>query len=540
MSQRRLLAISLVFAVWTGTGAWAGGSIADASTSSAPAEHQGGVYRRPLGNSPVTLDPACLNDIYGRTVANQIFDGLVQFDKSLAVRPAIAETWRASRDGLVWTFTLRKGVRFHNGREVTADDFVYSFTRILDPATHSTGASFFSNIRGADAYLAGRAARVEGLRALDRYTLQIELAESRIPFVVNLAVGFAKVVPREVVQQLGTHFGLQPVGTGPFKFADWSANTQIILTADPDYFEGRPHLDRLEYRIFPGDAFDAMFREFRQGQLHDSPIPGPERPGLVKKSDYHFVRQPMLGLSFLGMVTTTKPFDNPQLRQALNHAIDRLAMMRSIYRGQYPPGVGILPPGAPGHDPKSIGYPYNPQKAADLLAAAGYPGGRGLPVLQLWSGRRNDEAVAELEAVARYFAAIGVRADISYNTDWPDYKAQVAGGRYPMFRYSWYADIPDPDSFLGQLFESTSHDNLTRFQNGAVDALLRRAREEREMGQRMALYQEIERQVLGHAPLIVLSYAVYERLFRPQVMGIEAGALGDPYLPMKKIWLKTE
>ena len=227
MSQRRLLAISLVFAVWTGTGAWAGGSIADASTSSTPAEHQGGVYRRPLGNNPITLDPARLNDIYGRTVANQIFDGLVQLDKSLAVRPAIAETWRASRDGLVWTFTLRKGVRFHNGREVTADDFVYSFTRILDPATHSTGASFFSNIRGADAYLAGRAARVEGLRALDRYTLRIELAESRIPFVVNLAVGFAKVVPREVVQQLGAHFGLQPVGTGPFKFVDWSPNTRI-------------------------------------------------------------------------------------------------------------------------------------------------------------------------------------------------------------------------------------------------------------------------------------------------------------------------
>jgi peptide/nickel transport system substrate-binding protein len=498
----------------------------------------GGVYRRPLPNNPVTLDPARPNDVYGRTIANQLFDGLVQFDGALAIRPAIAETWTASRDGLVWTFTLKKGVKFHNGREVTADDFVYSFTRIINPATKSAGAALFMKIKGAREFAEGRAARIDGLNALDPHTLQITLTESQSPFVSSLAVGFAKVVPREIVENLGERFGQQPVGTGPFRFVEWVRGKHIILAANGNYFEGRPSLDRLEYRIFSGEALDEMFGEFERGNLEDSGIPARERPKLLNGRKYQFIRRPILGIAFLAINTANKPLDDRRVRQALNYAIDRHSIMREIYQDQYLPGVGILPPGTYGYDPTLAGYPYDPKKAAELLAAAGYPGGKGLPVIQIWSARKNDEAVAEHEAIVKSLAAVGVRAEVNYNTNWPEYKAHVYEGKLPIFRYSWYADTPDPETFLGQLFDSQSPDNITGFRNPTVDALLQHARVERDAQKKLQLYQEVERQVVSNAPLLVLSYSSYERIFQPYVKGIQVSALGDPYIPMKNIWME--
>lgn len=504
------------------------------------AERQGGIYRRPLANNPVTLDPARPNDVYGRTIANQLFDGLVQFDGALAIKPAIAETWTASRDGLMWTFTLKKGVKFHHGREVTAEDFVYSFTRIVDPQTKSAGAPIFLKIKGAREFAGGRAQKVEGLEVLDPYTLRITLTEAQTPFVSSLAVGFAKVVPREVVENLGDRFGQQPVGTGPFKFVEWVRSKHITLAANTDYFEGRPSLDRLEYRIFTGEALDEMFDELERGNLEDSGIPARERPRLLNGRKYQFIRRPILGIAFLGINTAEKPLDDPRVRQALNYSIDRRTIMREIYQDQILPGAGILPPGTYGYDPKLVGYPYDPKKAAHLLAAAGYPGGKGLPVIHIWSARKNDEAVAEHEAIVKSLAAVGVRAEVHYNTVWPEYKGQVYGGKLPIFRYSWYADTPDPETFLGQLFDSRSPDNITRYRNPTVDTLLQRARLEPDAQKKLQLYQEVERRIVGDAPLLVLSYYTYERVFQPYVKGIQVSALGDPYIPMKKIWIEQD
>jgi peptide/nickel transport system substrate-binding protein/oligopeptide transport system substrate-binding protein len=530
--------IVLVAAILGISGVSSGSAAGEEAPSRIGTDHPGGVYRRPLTGNPVTLDPARINDIYSRTIANQIFDGLVQYDGVLAIRPAIAETWTASRDGLVWTFILKKGVKFHNGREVTAEDFVYSFTRILDPRTKSGGAALFMKIKGAREFVEGRASRVEGLVALDPYTLRITLAESQTPFVSSLAVGVAKVVPREVVEKLGEGFGHQPVGTGPFKLVKWVRDKQITLVANPVYFEGRPHLDRLEYRIFDGEALDETFAEFERGNLEDSGILARERPRLLIGRKYQFIRRPILGISFLGINVTQKPLDNPRIRQAINYAIDRRTIMHEIYQDRYLPGAGILPPGTYGYDPKLAGYPYDPKKAAELLAAAGYPGGKGLPVLDIWSARKNDEAVAEHEAIVKYLAAVGIRVEVHYNTNWPEYKAQVYEGKLPIFRYSWYADTPDPETFLGQLFDSRSPDNITKFHNAAFDTLLQRARLQSDAQRKLQLYQEVERQIVGYAPLVVLSYYSYERVFQPYVKGIQVSAMGDPYIPMKKIWLE--
>jgi oligopeptide transport system substrate-binding protein len=198
----------------------------------------GGIYRKRLELEPLTLDPALLTDIYAASVAQQIFDGLVQFDANLNVIPCIAKSWKASYDGLVWTFELRQGVKFHHGREVSADDFVYTFTRLLHPRTASPRAWLFERVQGAKEFLAGTAERVEGLQALDVYTLQITLSHPYAPFISILGMVQAQVVPREEVERLEAAFGRQPVGTGPFRFVNWVAGEQITLEVNEEYFEG--------------------------------------------------------------------------------------------------------------------------------------------------------------------------------------------------------------------------------------------------------------------------------------------------------------
>src|SRR5262245_26571312 len=259
--------LCLLLVAFLGAGAlplWAQGRN-DAST--------GTVYRRPLGHDPKTLDPARISDIYSLSVSQQIFDGLVQFDQTLAIKPALAEFWRASRDGLAWTFDLRKGAKFHHGREVTADDVVYSLTRLVDPKTHSGAADLFLGIRGARQFREGLARTVSGLVAVDRSTVQVTLDEALAPFVAILAVGHAKIVPRDLVEAQGEAFGTQPVGSGPFKFLRWEHGKEIVLTANVEHFEGPPKLARLVFRIFPGDQRDAMYDEFRRGGLEDAPLP---------------------------------------------------------------------------------------------------------------------------------------------------------------------------------------------------------------------------------------------------------------------------
>src|SRR5262245_35224515 len=207
----------------------------------------GGIYRRTLAHDPARLDPAFVTDIYSRAVVRQVFDGLVQYDAHLKPIPALAEYWEASRDGLTWTFTLRRGVKFHHGREVTADDFVYSFTRLLDAKKPGPLTDLLSRMKGSSEFMQGRAPSVEGLRATDRYTLRLVLQEPLASSILLLSLGDAAVVPRETVEELGERFGQAPVGTGAFKFVHWEPDREVVLQANTQYYQGRPFLDGLIY-----------------------------------------------------------------------------------------------------------------------------------------------------------------------------------------------------------------------------------------------------------------------------------------------------
>ena len=498
----------------------------------------GGVYRRPLGHDPTTLDPARLRDIYSLAVGQQLFDGLVQFDQTLSITPALAQFWTASRDGLVWTFTLRKGVKFHHGREVTADDVVYSFTRLLDPRTRSGGADLLLGIQGAQEFRAGRASTVAGLAAVDRYTVRVTLTESPVPFVSVLAVGQAKIVPRELVEQQGEAFGTQPVGTGPFRFVRWEHGKEIVLAGNPDYFDGPPKLARLVFRIFPGERLDEVFTEFKTGALEDSPIPSKDYRQVVASHAYQYVRRPIFGLRHYGINTRMKPLDDRRIRQALMYAIDREVVVSDVWLGRYSLAKGILPPGTLGFNPKLKGYPFDPARARDLLAQAGYPNGRGLPPIVFWSSVRSEEILREHERIRKDLAAVGITAEFQYNPDWPSFSKAMSERRLPIFLRAWFADVPDPENFLAKLFYSGSPLNYMGYTNPAVDALIERARAESDTARRVELYRRVEEMVLDDAPVIPVWHQTYERLFQPYVKGVEVSGLGDPYIPFRKVWLE--
>jgi len=498
----------------------------------------GGTYRRPLGNDPGTLDPARISDIYSLSVTHQIFDGLVRFDHTLTISPALAQYWRASRDGLTWTFNLRKGAKFHHGREVTAEDVVYSLTRILDPKTKSGVADLFTTIKGAREFRNGRTRAVTGLSALDRHTVQVVLNEALIPFVSVLAVGHAAIVPKDLVEQHGEAFGAQPVGTGPFKFVRWEGGKEIVLAANTDSFDGPPRLARLVYRIFPGEPSDLICREFQQGRLEESPVP-PQCRNKAGDPRYQYVRRPTFSVRFYGLNTRVKPLGDARVRQAIAHALDRETVLQEIFLGRHQPARGILPPGLPGYNPQLKAPAFSPTRARELLRQAGFPEGRGLPAISLWSGAKGERIEKELATVRRQLAAVGIPVEIHYQTDWPAFSRQLAEGRFPMFVYAWYADVPDADNFLFKLFYSQSPRNVTGYANPVVDDLLLQARRERDLTRRIEAYRRAEQIIVDEAPVVPAWHYTYERLFQSYVRNVEVNGLGDAYLPLRKMWLEA-
>jgi peptide/nickel transport system substrate-binding protein/oligopeptide transport system substrate-binding protein len=506
-----------------------------------PGAKFGGLYRRVLRHSPSTLDPAFLTDAYGGAVVRQIFDGLVQFDANLKPLPALAEFWEASRDGCTWTFTLRRGVQFHHGREVTAHDVVYSFTRLLNPQKPVPVTELFRHIQGAKEFMQGKTHYVQGLKAVDRYTLQMVLEEPLASALALLALAHAAVVPQEEVERLGEHFGRAPVGTGPFKFVRWEPNQEIVLKANDHYYEGRPFLDALVFKIVVGGTFEEAFAEFLQGNLEDTIIPSGKIDKVradLEYRQYQRFRKPALTLIYIGFNTRIKAFDDRRVRQAFNYAVDKEAIVRKITQMGSLPATGALPPGMPGYDPDIQGYSYQPEKAKQLLAEAGYPEGAGFPVVQLWSDDKADSTKAELAAYQRYLTELGVKVEIRFAPDWPAFKKMLEQGQLPMFRLAWHADIPDPDNMLSPLLHSTRPTNRTFYGNPRVDQLLEQARQELGEAQRIALYREVERMVIDDAPWIPQHHSVLEYLYQPYVQGVEVNLLGHRTIPMKKIWLK--
>jgi peptide/nickel transport system substrate-binding protein/oligopeptide transport system substrate-binding protein len=487
-------------------------------------------YRVPLASEPITLDPAKFSGIYAMTVANNLFDGLVEFDENINVRPAIARIWKISRDHKTYTFKLRKGVKFHNGREVTAGDFVISFQRILDPKVESPVASLFMKIKGAKAFAEGKSDTVSGLSAKGDHTLVIRLEEPFAPFLSILAMANAKVVPQEA---LNGDFDKAPVGTGPFKFASWSANQQIVLTANSGYFGEAPKLKTVRFKIYQNVDWDTIYRDFEQGLLDQSLVAGDHSFNEAGSPD--LVSKPGLNVVYLGMNTSLPAFKDRRVRQAVYYAVDREKIVREHARWRSVPATGVLPPGIAGFDPYYKGYAYDPDKARRLLSDAGFPNGKGIPPIELWTVSKTERVKKQLEAYQRYLGQVGIEVTLKVAANWKEFVQKINDKQAAMFYAAWYADFPDPDNFLYTLCHSNSRTNRMNYENPEVDRLLDQARSETDYEKRVELYRKIEKLVLEDAPVVAQHYNSTNYVFQPWVKGVEMSHLGATYLSLRKV-----
>ena len=499
----------------------------------------GGEYRVPLDSEPPSLDPAHITSIYAVNVAMNLFDGLVEFDKDLNIVPAIARVWKISRDHCTYTFFLRKGVLFHNGREVTSEDFVFSFSRILNRDTQSPVASLFLNIKGAQEFHNGTSPEVVGLSAPDPYTLKIQLEQPFAPFLSILAMANGKVVPKE---EIGPLFGRHPIGTGPFSFSSWQPGKEIVLTANENHYAGRPFLNTLRFHIYQNIEWEKIFDDFEKGLLEQSIIPSNKYDSIMSDNRYlemyNLISKPTLNLVYLGMNVNMSPFNDHRVRQAISHAVNIEAIVRDITKRGSIAAKGILPPGIAGFDPHFEGYRYDPQKALKLLEEAGFPQGRGIPPIEIWTVSKSESVQRELREYQRYLAAIGIEVIPRTANNWGEFIKFINEKKAPMYYAAWYADYPDPDNFLYVLCHSQSKTNRMGYQNHKVDELLDQARRETDYMKRMVLYREVQKLVMVDAPLISQHVNGFNYLFQPWVKGVEASYLGAAYVPYKKVWVE--
>ena len=526
-SRNGLTLVAMLMCVLCAASAWA-----------APGPVPGGKYNIPLSGEPNSLDPAYITDIYAVNVANNLFDGLVEYDKDLNIVPAIADIWKIARDHKSYTFLLRKNVQFHNGRAVTADDFVYSFRRILDPATQSPVASFFLGIEGAKAFNEGTRDTISGLYAKDPHTLVIRLEQPYAPFLSILAMANAKVVPQE---EIGSDFSKKPVGTGPFRFEKWESGKSIILTANDQYFNGPPFLNTLYFQIYPNHEVENMFNDFERGYLEESIIPS-EKYEMIKTSEdygkrYNLVSKPLLNLVYIGINVTMPPLDNVKVRQAISYAVDIDTIVKEITRRGSIRAKGILPPGIAGFNPDFVGYTYNLDKAKHLLEEAGYPNGEGIPPLEIWTFSKSESVHLELQAYQKYLKGIGIHVIPMVADNWKHFLSLIDGKKVPLFYAAWYGDYPDADNFLYTLCHSKSRTNRMGYANPIIDQTLEEARREMDYMKRVEIYREAQRLIMSDAPIITQHVNSFNYLFQPWVKGVEVSYLGGAYIPFRKIWI---
>jgi oligopeptide transport system substrate-binding protein len=298
-----------------------------------------------LSTNPTTLDPALITDVQGGGIAAKIFSGLVRFNENLDIVPDIARSWGLSPDQKTYTFRLRKGVKFSTGREVTARDFRYSFERVLTPKTKAPLTWILDKIEGANDFLVGKAKSIRGIRVVDDHTLALSLEKPFGPFLSLLAMSTAYVVLREEVDRLGPDFGTHPVGSGPYALAEWKHGQSLVLIARDDYFDGRPKLKGICYRVIPEELTAVM--EFETGGLDIFQIPSAEYRRYTTDPKWKGLvfGRPGLDSYYLGLNCTRPPFNDLRVRKAVNLAIDRKRILDTVFEKRGVLAVGPVPPG---------------------------------------------------------------------------------------------------------------------------------------------------------------------------------------------------
>lgn len=488
----------------------------------------------------LSLDPAFASGQAAIWPCNQLYNGLVDMDDQLQVVPAIAKSWTISEDGRTYTFFLRNDVQFHqteffpfNGpRYVTASDFVYSLGRILNPDVASPGAWIFQKVKRDKN-------GVPAFKALNDTVFQIELSEPFPPFLGILTMKYCSVVPHEVVERYGKDFRKFPVGTGPFQMQMWEEGVKLVMRKNPNYFETDSTGKRLPYIDAVAVSFivdkQSVFMEFMKGSLDFmSGVDPSYKDALLTKEgrlnpEYadkvRLITGPYLNTEYLGFnlkpTEGVNPLMDKRIRQAINYGFDREKMMKYLRNNMgYAGDGGFVPRGMPSYAPECTGgYDYNPQKAFQLLAEAGYPNGKGLPPITL-------TVSAQYADLCQYIQHELEQIGITLNID----VAQAAQQRemmrsyqLPFFRASWICDYPDAENQMSLFYSKNlqpNGSNYTHYVNPAFDQLYEKSQHCTKDSLRTEYYMRMDSMLVDDAPFVILYYDKVARFVQKRVHGM--------------------
>lgn len=486
-----------------------------------------------------TLDPAFSS---GQSViwpCNLLYNGLVSLNDSLEIVPAIARNWEISEDGTIYTFHLRQDVQFHNTdyfkfqkpRYVTAEDFVYSFNRIVDSKVASPGAWIFQKVAEDET---GKPA----FTALNDSTLEIRLSQFFPPFLGILAMKYCSVVPREVVEHFGEDFRKYPVGTGPFQMKMWEEGVKLVLRKNPNYFERDEMGYRLPYLDGVAISFivdkQSVFMEFMKGSLdfmsgveacYKDALLTPDGELQPKyKAKINMQTSPYLNTEYIGFMLNDVGKDNPllikEVRQAMNYGFDRHKMMRYMRNNiGYPATSGFVPRGMPSFDENRVkGYDYNPQKALELLEKAGYPNGEGLKPIPISVSATYLDLC---QYIQHELGKIGIPITIDVQQA-AQQRQMMRSYRLPAFRGSWICDYPDGENYLALFYSKNlqpNGSNYTHYVNPKFDKIFEKSQTIIDESMRNDYYTRLDSILMEDAPVMLLYYDKVVRFTRANVSG---------------------
>ncbi|MGQ9671628.1 MAG: ABC transporter substrate-binding protein [Candidatus Aminicenantales bacterium] len=496
---------------------------------------QGGVLRvNPFTPGPFQpqLDPLAGAPVF---VINQLYDGLVRLDNKLNVIPSLAEYWTISEDGRSYIFYLRKGVKFHHGREVEAEDVKFSLERVIREKAALPFAQYFtSRVVGALEYHQGQADEVEGYKVLGPNVFEIQWKNPYVSGLYLLSMAFCKILPRDLVLSQGKRFFQKPSGTGPFKFAHWMRSPRldivgVRLERNEGYFGQKPHLEAIEFSPY------FTLEHFLDGEVHIIPYVSDK----LSKLDCQVLENTNFTTTFLTLSCHIPPLNRISFRRAIQLAIDKKELARAAFRLDMVPQVtdNFIPARLPGFFPADERDRYNPVEAKKILFEEGFLESSDFPVFLLYFdlAKKGEGDLPIFRALRDQLAELGIQLKMKYYRSLSELRAC----REPYFVFwEWRMDFPDPENLISPLFASAAviNQELMHFSSNPLDELLKKAEIERSWSERILLFQRIEKILNEEVPALPLFSQQQRLAVQPYVQGIRIPALGFFYVTGEEIW----
>lgn len=503
------------------------------------ASGDGSVFRYPIVTNPTSLDPHRVEDGDTIDLLQQVYEGLVTWGEDSKVKPLLAEKWEEQDGGKTYLFTLKKGVKFHNGREVTAEDVKWSFERAADPALKSPIAgTYLNDIVGVTDKLNGKATEVSGVKVVGPLQVSITIDQPRVYFLDKLTYLCAAVLPKESVP------AQEPIskpeemdGTGPFRCTQFIPNQSAKLEAFKEYHDGAPKVDQIDRPVI----LDAATRllKYKNGELDLVMLERQDVEGIKQdpklEPELKFFDRPAIW--YLGMAPNSyPPFRDRRVRRAFAMAVDKEVIVNELLGGVNKVANGILPAGVSGHRESANFIQFNPEQGRKLLAEAGYPGGKGLPPLEMnFRDSRPDVKTAAVAIAGQLKEHLGVTVNIR-SMEWAAYLEKRNRSELQIFHMRWAADYLDPENFLSLMLSTTGAENRMGYSNKEFDALCARADTMPASAERLELYARAEDIVLQDAPWVPIYFQRDAELISSKVKGLRESVFG--HLPHTSVRLE--